>query len=267
MQLIQADELIHDQLDSAQEQMITIEETNKDTRCSFRVAPSWGKLTKDSIITMDNHLKILLAITFRNIEKFVRDNGQDNLSWEKLVELMEQNVIVERKNVKELNVKESKQRDETNWFKFDGSPNEVIRDGVIRWIRESIQDPELLNIIGEEAMLKIANIFAETVAAVDSFLHFFANNETHEYTLLDVGIIRTPDITKPYLQLFRIKIYVKRYDQRVFFVQNDTNTLYLEANTRDYVPREYVMSSISQKVMAKAIEETNKMMEDLFGEF
>ena len=265
-QFIRSEDLIHDQLDSAQDQITTISEQHKDTRCHFRVAPSFGKLTKDSFIMMDDHLKLLLAVTFRNIEKFIKDEGQDNLSWENLLSLMEQNSMIERKSSNELNVKQSKQRDETNWFKFDGSANEFICEGVIRWIRESIQDPELLTIIGEEAMMKIGTIFAESGAAVDNFLHFFANNETHEYTLLDVGIIRTPDISRPYLQLFRIKIYVKRHDQRVFFIQNDNNTLYIEANTRDYVPREDVMKLISPKVMAKALEDTNKIFADLFDE-
>lgn len=261
----QPEKLIHDQLDNIQEKITTITEHDKDTRCHFRVAPSWGTITKDSFLMMDNHLKMLLAVTFRIIEKFVRDEGQDNLSWEKLLELMEQNAAIQRKTTTDMNVQQSKSKSEMNYFKVNGSSDEIERHGVIRWIRESIQDPELLKIIGEDAMLKIATIFSVTGSSVDSFCHFFANTENEEYTLLDVGIIRTPDISRPSLQLFRIKIYVQRRDTRVLFVQSDDSVLHLEANTRDYIPREEVMNSISEKVIEKAVEDLNKMFEDLIG--
>lgn len=261
----QSDELIHDQLDSVQNQMTTIVEQNKDTRCHFRVAPSWGTLAKDSFIMMDNHLKLLLAVTFHTIEKFVRDEGQSNLSWEKLLELMEQNVMMQRKTTTDMNVQQSKYKSETNWFKFNGSADEIACDGIIRWIRESIQDPELLKIIGEDAMLKIATIFSETGARVDSFFHFFANTNKEEYTLLDVGIIRIPDISKPSLQLFRIKLYVQRQDRRVLCTQVDDSVLHLEAATRDYIPREEVMKSINAKVLEKAVADMDKMFAEMFN--
>jgi hypothetical protein len=267
---IVADQLnvhLEDQIDETQQTIIDeVSENNKMTRCHFRVAPSWGKLTKDSIVMMDDQLKLILFATFKQIDKFVQDEGQDKLTWEKLTELMEQNVMVERKTgITNLSVVQSKTRDETNWFCFDGSPDEPIKDGVVRWIKESIQDPELLEIIGEETMNKIGNIFASSGAAVDGFFHFFANNETEEFSVLDVGIIRIPDITKPSIQLFRIKIHVKRYDQRVFFIQSDECEITLEANTRDYVPREEVMKSVKEQVLKKAVADMNKMFEDMFG--
>ena len=240
--------------------------SSKTTRVHFKVAPSWGELTKDSIITMDEHLKLLLFVTIREINKFIDKEGESALTWERLVEIMEQNILFERKpNSVDCNVSNSKTRDETNWFKFNGDADPQIRDEVIRWIRETIQDPELLNVVGNEAMTKIGNIFASSGSAVDSFCHFFGNDDNEEFTLLDVGILRTPDITKPHIQLFRIKIYVKRQDSRILFIQNDTNTISLEANTRDYIPRETVMTNIKAAVLEKAVKEMNKLFEDIFG--
>ena len=257
-------DVINSQLDTAQDQVNTISESGKDTRCHFRVAPSWGTLTKDSIIMMDNKLKVLLAVTFNSIDKFVRDNGQDNLTWDKLVQIMEQNVMIERKSAKDLNVIQSTEKSDTHWFKTDGSADKNIRDGVIRWIRENIQDPDLLAVIGDDAMAKIANIYAESGSSVDNFWHFFANYDDDDFTILDVGIIRTPDITKPTIQLFRIKLHVRRHDQRVLFIQSDTSSLNLEANTQTYVPREEIMSQIKEQVLQKAVEDMNKMFDDLF---
>ena len=260
-----SEKLIQDQLDRVQDELTTIAEPNKEIRCHFRVAPSWGTLEKDSIIMMDDHLKAWLYLTFKNIDKLIRDKGEANLSWDNFVGLMDQNMMIQRKDrIKDMNVQQSKSRSELNWFKFNGSADEIVRDGVVRWIRESIQDPELLKIIGEDAMLKIATIFSESGASVDSFFHFFANTDQEEYTLLDVGIIRIPDITKPSLQLFRIKIHVKRQDTRVFFGQSDTSELHLEANTRDYEPKEDVMKLITGRALKRAVDEMNGMFAEMF---
>jgi hypothetical protein len=183
-----------------------------------------------------------------------------------MVSIMDRNAMFKKKpNSVDLNVTNSKTRDETNWFKFNGGADSQICNEVVRWIRETIQDPELLNVIGEETMIKIGNMFASSGAAVDSFCHFFGNNENEKFTLLDVGILRTPDITKPHIQLFRIKIYVKRRDSRVLFVQNDTSIICLEANTQDYVPREFVMENIKTAVLEKAVKEMDKLFADIFG--
>jgi hypothetical protein len=162
-------------------------------------------------------------------------------------------------------VNDTKRKSDWNLFKFDGKKDQILRDEVVRWIREHIQDPDLLNIIGEESMKKIATIYAETGARISGFCAFFSKTEVQEFTLLDVGIIRTPDITKPWLQLFRIKIFVHRHNQRTLFYEDNDSLLTLEANTRDYIPRPEVMKSINPKVMCKAIEETNKLLAEMLG--
>jgi hypothetical protein len=235
---------------------------NKDTRVTFEVAPSWGKLTKDSIIMMDEQLKLLLYVTMKELEKIKAEEGQDALTWEKLTSVMEQNVMFEKKlNSVDMNVINSKVQKNIRLFGGSGAADPVIHDGIVRWIRECIQDPELLETLGNEAMSNIADIFAQSGASVDSFAHFFANYDDEEFTLLDLGILRTPDITKPHVQLFRVKIYVTRHSKRVLYIQDDTSTISLEANTRDYVPREEVMTNIKENVMQKAVEEMNKLFE------
>lgn len=47
----------------------------------------------------------------------------------------------------------------------------------------------------------MANIVAQTGATVDSFETFWAKHESHEQTMLDIGVLRFPDIQNPYFKV------------------------------------------------------------------
>lgn len=42
----------------------------------------------------------------------------------------------------------------------------------------------------------LADIVATTGATIDSFITFFAKKEHHEKTIVDIGVLRYPDIEK-----------------------------------------------------------------------
>ena len=47
----------------------------------------------------------------------------------------------------------------------------------------------------------LAQIVAQTGATVDSFETFFAKDEHHEQTLVDIGVLRFPDIDHPFFKV------------------------------------------------------------------
>lgn len=47
----------------------------------------------------------------------------------------------------------------------------------------------------------LAKIVAQTGATVDSFEAFFAKHEYHEKTLVDIGVLRFPDIDNPFFKV------------------------------------------------------------------
>lgn len=47
----------------------------------------------------------------------------------------------------------------------------------------------------------LGRIVASSGATIDSFESFFAKHEHHEQTMLDIGILRYPDIDHPYFKV------------------------------------------------------------------
>lgn len=47
----------------------------------------------------------------------------------------------------------------------------------------------------------LANIVAQTGATVDAFVTVFYKEEKHEKTVVDIGVLRFPDIDNPYFKV------------------------------------------------------------------
>lgn len=54
----------------------------------------------------------------------------------------------------------------------------------------------------------LADIVAQTGATVDGFFSFFYKDESHEKTILDIGILRFPDPSHPY---FHVRLHISSY--------------------------------------------------------
>lgn len=87
------------------------------------------------------------------------------------------------------------------------------------------------NVIADDDVLKStkididvpAKIVAQSGATIVSFETFFAKNEHHEKTLIDIGVLRFPDIDRPYFKLYRIKLVAWSDSSRILFHQEDKN--------------------------------------------
>lgn len=107
----------------------------------------------------------------------------------------------------------------------------------------------------------LAKIVGATGAAVDSFESFFGRSEYHERTMLEIGVLRYPDIDNPFFKVYRIKLVAWSDCTRVLMVQKDKNGITGDFSMRRYKPRESVISGLKKETKVKAIEEA----EDLFG--
>ena len=107
----------------------------------------------------------------------------------------------------------------------------------------------------------MGDIVACTGATVDSFESFFGKHEYHERTVVDIGVLRFPDLDHPYVKLYRIQLKAWSDCSRVLFVQDDKNGITGEYNCERFKPRESVMSGLREETREKAIEEA----EDLFA--
>ncbi|CAM9369878.1 unnamed protein product [Discosporangium mesarthrocarpum] len=143
----------------------------------------------------------------------------------------------------------------TSTFKFDGSPDAAIIKKVCSWFVNPVKDQDVID-------LKIlVNIVASIGAAVDSLETFFAKHEFHELMVIEVGVIRYPDIEYPYFKVYRIKLTAWSDSSRVLPVWSNKNGMTGEFLSRKFQPRASVMAGLKGEKKEKAIEEA----ENLFG--
>lgn len=106
---------------------MNVKDSHADDYLHLDLAPSFGTLTSESVKLMDDHLKVMIAGTMRELEK-ARKNGP--LTWATIESIMSQNVLVEPRPGKDkIDVHNTFTKEGTHWFKTDGSPDApVVRE-------------------------------------------------------------------------------------------------------------------------------------------
>lgn len=223
-------------------------------RCNL--AASFGTLNKESVKMMDEKLKILIAGTVRSLQM------TNDLSWQNVVSIFNQNSLMEKIAQSEINKSDQLIKDRgTGAFRFDGSPDAAIVKEVDAWFVNLIgNDQDIIQDTKIDIKL-LANIVAASGAGIDSFEAFFFKKEYHEKTVVDVGILRFPDIENPFVKVYRIKLTAWSDCTRVLFVQKDISGITGQFNAMKYKPREAVMEGLKEETKKKAIAEA----EDLFS--
>ncbi|KAJ7915222.1 hypothetical protein B0H13DRAFT_2324595 [Mycena leptocephala] len=122
---------------------------------------------------------------------------------------------------------------------------------------------ELINVLKSTAIdIKVmAHIVAQTGATIDSFPALIYKNEYHEKTMVDIGVLRFPDIDHPHFKLYHIRLVAWSDSRRILFVQKDVNGITGEFNSRIFRPRASVIQGLTEDIKKKAIKEA----EDLFA--
>ncbi|KAH7424687.1 hypothetical protein KP509_11G019400 [Ceratopteris richardii] len=145
-------------------------------------------------------------------------------------------------------------------FKFDGSPDETIVREVKTWFLNLISDEDILHDTRIDIDV-LAKIVAESGARVTDFETLFYKKATQESKVLDIGVLRYPDIDHPFFKVYRIQLTAWSTCERILFQQSDTHGITGEFSCRKYKPRASVIQKLSEKVTQKAVQEA----EDLFS--
>ncbi|KAK4183870.1 hypothetical protein QBC35DRAFT_477779 [Podospora australis] len=235
---------------------ISVTDRKSDEYLHTDLAPAYGKLNKESLLKMDDGLKIMIAGTMKMLSK------QNNKSWNAVLSNMMQNVLLQPDG-NEVARADKLIKESSNDFKFDGSADDGIVREVKSWFTKLIADDDVLESTKIASDIDVlSEIVAKTGATVDSFESFFAKNEHHEQTLVDIGVLRFPDIDRPFFKLYRIKLVAWSDSSRVLFHQVDKNGITGEFNSRIFRPRPSVIESLSAPARAKAIDYANALFDD-----
>ena len=164
----------------------------------------------------------------------------------------------------------------TNWFKFDGSEDAAKVNEVQKFLTNLIGDEDICISVGikdterdmsedpsrgqkMEAMEVIRRIIACTGAAVENVATFVHKRVEETKTLLDVGILRYPDISKPYVNVYRVKLEATRVCDRTLAVEKNKSSLYAEINAQEYEPNEEVLKAVKPEVIKSAVASLESM--------
>ncbi|RKK71294.1 hypothetical protein BFJ69_g11142 [Fusarium oxysporum] len=198
---------------------INVRDSKSDNYLHTDLAPSFGKDgqdLKESMKAIDDQLKIMVAGTMMILSR------QQDKSWDAVLHTMMQNEILKPDYNAEVARSDKLVKNSSNDFRFDGGADASIVREVQTWFNNLVSDPDVLNSTKIDVNV-LANIVARTGATVDSFESFFAKDEHHEQTLIDIGVLRFPDLDRPYFKLYRIKLVAWSASSRVLFHSEDKN--------------------------------------------
>ncbi|KAI0768290.1 hypothetical protein BD413DRAFT_565130 [Trametes elegans] len=231
---------------------MNVNDSSSDDYLHCDLAPSFGKLKKESLNAMDRELKVMITGTMRSLRK-AREAHSGPLEWKTVMETLMQNTLIEPFE-NEISRSDKIIKEGTNFFKFDGSPDRSIVEEVNSWFVNFISDQDVLESTSIDINV-VGRIVAQTGATVRSFETLFYKKEQHQKTLVDIGILRFPDIDRPYFQVYRIQLTAWSSSERITFVQTDKNGIIGQYNSRKFRPRKSVMDRIAGPTLDKAAEE------------
>ncbi|KAJ6620954.1 hypothetical protein B0H10DRAFT_1875405 [Mycena sp. CBHHK59/15] len=235
---------------------VDVKDSTRNDYLHEGLAPSFGGLNSESIKLMDDKLKIMIAGTMRVLSKI----PPPQRSWDKVIETMMQNTLLEPVGSDNINRVDKFIKEGTNVFKFDGSPDTTIMREVETWFTNLINDEDVLKSTKIDINV-VGAIVAQTGATIDAIETLIYKSESHEKTLVDIGVLRFPDIDNPYFKVYHIKLVAWSQSQRILMVQNDTNGITGVYNCRKFKPRASVINGMKKEVKQKAISEAEHIFD------
>ncbi|KAJ7234292.1 hypothetical protein C8J57DRAFT_1729207 [Mycena rebaudengoi] len=232
-----------------------VKDATRDDYLHMNLSPSYGELASTTIKDLDDQLKIMIDGTMQALVKI----PPQQRSWEKVLEVMMQNALLEPA-ASGISRADKLIKEETNFFKVDGSPHlDVVRE-IETWFINLIQDDDVLKSTAIDIKV-LGNIVTQTGATIDSFPALIYKNEYHEKPMVDIGVLRFPDIGHPHFKLYRIRLTAWSDSRRILILQKDQNGITGEFNSRIFKPRASTIAALSDTAKKQAIKEA----EDLFA--
>lgn len=232
-------------------------------RSHFIVAPSFGNLTSESCLLMDDNLKRSLFLVSKRIDNIIKLSDSCTISWETLLQTMMQCPFVEKDESKDISIHESKYSSMRDWFNYYKYTYTQLQEETFEWLKEKISNPDYIKVIGEDKLKELSKTYATYGSDVDNAGEFFYDTEEDEMKLLDIGIVRYPSVSRPYIELFRIEIYSKRDETKVLTFGSVDAEITLDMHSKKFVPNNDMLNKINKDMTDVIDREFKKMIADL----
>ncbi|OBZ69931.1 hypothetical protein A0H81_10532 [Grifola frondosa] len=206
----------------------TIEQTDCDNveyTLTTNLAPSFGELSVESVKKLDssrqtvmiagvNRTLALIPPAERSFDRVIKTCLQCPLLED------EQDHVVERKSHFYM--------DNIDFFNMNNTEKGRIAESVHTWFMELIEDDDVVSVVQSLMLVALtlklvccyllqlkstkiniatfSTIVATMGAAVKHFRNVFGGHENCEKTIVDIGVLRYPDLKHPYFKVYRIQL-------------------------------------------------------------
>lgn len=232
-----------------------IRDLSRDDFLHVDLAPSYGQLSRESVKLMDENLKVMIAGTVRMIQRMAPEQRQ----WKAVESAFLNNPLVEPFG-DPIHRRDTLIKNALNLFKVNGAPDSAIVKEVESWFHNLINDSDVITAT-PTPITDLAKIVAWSGATITDFETAIYKTERHEKTVVDIGILRFPDITYPYFKVYHIKLNAWSRSDRVLAVQNDSNGIEGEFYSRKFRPREEVIGRMKQEAVKQAVAEVEALFD------
>ncbi|KAI0374519.1 hypothetical protein BV20DRAFT_977162 [Pilatotrama ljubarskyi] len=238
--------------------LMNVKDDTQDDFLHLDLAPAFGKLTSESIKQMDDELKVMISGTMRTLKK-ARAAARGPLDWETIVSVLMQNTLLEPFDA-EIVHDDKLIKENTNFFKFNGEPDQGVVEEVNSWFINLINDEDVLNSTHIDIGV-MARIVAQTGASITSIETAIYKVAEHTKRLVDIGVLRFPDPQHPYFKVYRIQLKAWSHCERITGLQFDKNGIVGNYAARKFRPRKAVIQKMQESVMKKAVAEAEAIFD------
>ncbi|KAH7404625.1 hypothetical protein KP509_15G035100 [Ceratopteris richardii] len=216
------------------------------------LAASYGKLLEGGVLLkLDKKFQIVIASTTKAIGELVQD------AKEKVVPVMSQNLLLEPYD------KVIERRDDfikmgRSFFRIGENEDEAVVREVKSWFVKLVNDEDILDDTKIDIDL-CARIVAATGARIESLRTIFYKENKVEGEVLDIAVLRYPDLDKPFFKIYRIKLTAWAICQRILTTETDSNGITGEFVCRKYKPREGVVKALPAHIQEEAAKQAQEM--------
>ncbi|GAB1607594.1 uncharacterized protein LOC115228476 [Argonauta hians] len=226
--------------------------TGHETR--FEIAAIFGNLTINSLIKMDDNLKLMMAGLVKALK------GVNSTSWEQLLEYLDEIPYLQMFD----SIPEGYHRGILEYYKDDlvklgKEIDHTMKFNIENWFERFIGDRTLL----EETKIDIGKLseMAATQAFNYELKNLFYEKDVEETVVVDMAVLRFPDVEHPYFQAFVIKVYVRREYVRYLWKRKGTIRFVCKYNVIKYRPNEEYLRKLTDDIKETLLAD----IEDFFA--
>ncbi|GAB1599868.1 hypothetical protein Ahia01_000264200, partial [Argonauta hians] len=215
------------------------------------LAKAYGDVNRTMFEAMDNQLKVMMGGVKVGLERLQAQELNRTVKFEEYVSAMTKNPLLAPTEKGRFYKKDFKAFESLGLS--NGASNKAIAEQVKTWFVNLIQDKDIL----DSTQIKIedfANIAAASGAAVDSFAALLYKKVYIKRDVVDLGVIRYPDMEHPYLKMYRIELFAYRKSERILMVEKTSSGIGGTINVRRFIPRGTVISKLKEETIGKAVE-------------